>query len=243
MDCQNQNEPNKDQNAKFVTTPTRGRQFGNSNSARVNQSGAKDKLNKLEARVPARTYAVLTKKNLPVESTDCVVKVMNPLGHSVIVDLVCKQCLLKNSRVDLICPDGEIISIRFDKTDGISSMISKLVRKSCDAFLAYILDSKVPEKKVDQVPTTCEFLDVFSKELSGFPREREVEFAIDLIPGTTLASIPPYRMTLTKSKKLKAQLQELLDMGFIRLSVSPSRAPVLFVKMKDGSMRLCIDYQ
>ena len=87
-----------------------------------------------------------------------------------------------------------------------------------------------------------EFIDVFPEDLLSLPLEREVEFKIVLEPGTTPISRAPYRMTPTKLKELKLQLQELLDKGFIRPSVSPWAAPVIFVKKKDGSMRFCMDY-
>ncbi|KAF5785586.1 putative nucleotidyltransferase, Ribonuclease H [Helianthus annuus] len=79
--------------------------------------------------------------------------------------------------------------------------------------------------------------------LSGLPPDREVEFTIDLIPGAEPISKAPYRMAPLELKELKEQLQELLELGFIRPSVSPWGTPVLFVKKKDGSMRLCIDYR
>ena len=88
-----------------------------------------------------------------------------------------------------------------------------------------------------------EFGDVFPKELPGLPPEREIEFSVELLPGTSPISIAPYRMAPTELKELKAQLQDLLDKGFIRPSTSPWGAPVLFVKKKDGTLRLCIDYR
>nr|GFB86118.1 retrotransposon protein, putative, Ty3-gypsy subclass [Tanacetum cinerariifolium] len=84
---------------------------------------------------------------------------------------------------------------------------------------------------------------VFPDELPGIPPVREVEFNIELIPGSEPISKAPYRMAPIELKELKDQLPELLERGFIRLSVSPWGAPVLFVKKKDGSMRLCIDYR
>src|SRR5262249_38028824 len=72
---------------------------------------------------------------------------------------------------------------------------------------------------------------------------REIEFNIELLPGTNPISITPYRMAPIELKELKVQLQDLLDKGFIRPSSSPWGAPVLFVKKKDGSLRLCIDYR
>ena len=75
------------------------------------------------------------------------------------------------------------------------------------------------------------------------PPDRDIDFCIDLEPGTRPISIPPYRMAPAELRELKAQLQELLNKGFIRPSASPWGAPVLFVKKKDGSFRMCIDYR
>ena len=87
------------------------------------------------------------------------------------------------------------------------------------------------------------FLDVFPDDIVGLPPEREVKFTIDLIPGTEPISIPPYRMAPTELRVLKAQLKELLSKGFIQPSISPLGAPVLFVKKKDESLQLFIDYR
>ena len=73
--------------------------------------------------------------------------------------------------------------------------------------------------------------------------DREMEFTVDVIPGTQPKSKAPYKIALTELKELKVQLQELLDKKFIRPSTSPWGTPVLFVKKKDGSLRLCIDYR
>ena len=75
------------------------------------------------------------------------------------------------------------------------------------------------------------------------PPQREIEFTIDVVQGATPVSITPYQMASVELKELKLQLQELLEKGFIRLSVSPWGAPVLFVKKKDGTLRLCVDYK
>ena len=87
------------------------------------------------------------------------------------------------------------------------------------------------------------FLDVFPDDLPGLPLEREVDFPINLVPGTTPISLPPYRMASAEFKELKAQLQELVDGGFIRPSLSPWGVSVLFVKKKDGTCRLYVDYR
>ncbi|XP_073263532.1 uncharacterized protein [Populus alba] len=83
----------------------------------------------------------------------------------------------------------------------------------------------------------------FPEELPGLPLEREVEVTIDILPGVSPIAQPPYRMAPKELDELKIQLQELLDKGFIRPSNSPWGAPVLFVKKKDGTLRLCIDYR
>ncbi|OAY81215.1 Transposon Ty3-G Gag-Pol polyprotein [Ananas comosus] len=111
------------------------------------------------------------------------------------------------------------------------------------AYLASISVSDGKTVKIDDIPVVREFGDVFPAELPGMPPDREVEFVIDLVPGTTPISKAPYRMAPAELKELKAQLQDLLDKGFIRPSVSPWGAPVLFVKKKDGSLRLCVDYR
>jgi hypothetical protein len=89
----------------------------------------------------------------------------------------------------------------------------------------------------------CEFLDVFPKDLSGMPPDRDVEFIIELQPGTTPISRRLYKMTPKELAELKVQLNELLDKGYIHPSSSPWGCPALFVKKKDQSLRLCVDYQ
>ncbi|GJU06524.1 putative reverse transcriptase domain-containing protein [Tanacetum coccineum] len=84
---------------------------------------------------------------------------------------------------------------------------------------------------------------LFPEDLSGLPPARPVEFHIDLIPGAAPVARAPYRLAPSEMKELSEQLQELSDKGFIRPSSSPWGASVLFVKKKDGSFRMCIDYR
>ncbi|GJR20795.1 putative reverse transcriptase domain-containing protein [Tanacetum coccineum] len=118
-----------------------------------------------------------------------------------------------------------------------------LISHGCEGFLASIKDTSLDGPRLESHPVVQNFPDVFPDELPGLPPEREVEFTIELIPGAQPISKAPYRMAPVELKELKDQLQELLERGFIRPSVSPWGAPVLFVKKKDGSMRLCIDYR
>ncbi|OWM63611.1 hypothetical protein CDL15_Pgr008154 [Punica granatum] len=120
---------------------------------------------------------------------------------------------------------------------------SKLLKKGCEAYLAHVVATEVDSSKLSEIPVVCEFPDVFPNELPGLPSDREFEFTIELEPGIAPISRAPYRMAPSELKELKVQLQELLEKGFIRPSVSPWGAPVLFVKKKDGSLRLCIDYR
>ncbi|WVZ93324.1 hypothetical protein U9M48_039312 [Paspalum notatum var. saurae] len=98
--------------------------------------------------------------------------------------------------------------------------------------------------EIKKIPVVCDFPDVFPKELPGLPPDRDVEFRIDLVPGTAPVSKRPYRMAPDELKELKIQLQQQLDKGFIRPSSSPWGCPALFVEKKDqGGKRLCVDYR
>jgi hypothetical protein len=99
------------------------------------------------------------------------------------------------------------------------------------------------ELPLKKIPVVCEYADVFPDELPGMPPDRDIEFAIELQPGTTPISKRPYRMQPAELAELKKQLQELLDKGVIRPSTSPWGCLALFVKKEDESLRLCIDYR
>ena len=88
-----------------------------------------------------------------------------------------------------------------------------------------------------------EYEDAFLDEISGLPPSRDVDFCIELHPGTSPISMTPHRMVPIELQGLKVKIQELLDRGFIRPSTSPWGAPILFAKKMDKTLRLCIDYQ
>ncbi|XP_022887797.1 uncharacterized protein LOC111403499 [Olea europaea var. sylvestris] len=119
----------------------------------------------------------------------------------------------------------------------------KFLRKGCQAYLAHAIDTQITKLKLEDTPVVKDFPNVFLDDLPGLPPDREIKFTIDLIPGTTPISQSPYKMASAELKELKVQLQDLVDKGFIRPGASPWRAPVLFVKKKDGTMRLYIDYK
>ena len=97
--------------------------------------------------------------------------------------------------------------------------------------------------RLEDIPVVREFPDVFPDDLPGLPLDREIDFQIELALGTEPISRVPYRMAPAELKELKVLMEEMVNKGFIRPSTSPWGAPVLFVKKKDGSMRLCIDYR
>ncbi|GJT52477.1 putative reverse transcriptase domain-containing protein [Tanacetum coccineum] len=134
--------------------------------------------------------------------------------------------------------------------DGVSRLkvvscmkVKKYVDRGSYLFVAQVIEKEPAERRLEDVPVICEFPDVFPEDLPGLPPSRQVEFVIELVPGAAPVARAPYRLAPSEMKELAKQLQELSDKGFIRPSSSPWGAPVLFVKKKDGSFRMCIDYR
>jgi hypothetical protein len=127
------------------------------------------------------------------------------------------------------------VTVLFDSDASHSFLSTKASWIQCLPIYIYI-----PKEEVSVVQ---EYLDVFPEELSELPPDREIEFIIELLPGTTPISKRPYRMPINELEELKKQIAKLETKGFIRLSSSPWGAPVLFVKKKDGSLRICVDYR
>ncbi|KAJ4966099.1 hypothetical protein NE237_017948 [Protea cynaroides] len=119
----------------------------------------------------------------------------------------------------------------------------KCLEKGAVGYLVSVVNLTKEAPRMEDSDVVRDYPDVFPEELPGLPPDRATEFVIDLIPGAAPVLKAPYRMAPTELKELKVKLQELLDKGYIRPSISPWRAPVLFVKKKDGSVRLCIDYR
>ncbi|GJR40351.1 putative reverse transcriptase domain-containing protein [Tanacetum coccineum] len=123
----------------------------------------------------------------------------------------------------------------------------KYLLKGHNVFLAHVTtketEDKSGEKRLEDVPIVRDFPEVFPEDLPGLPPTRKVEFQINLMPGAAPVARAPYRLAPSEMKELSEQLQELSDKGFIRPSSSPWGALVLFVKKKDGTFRMCIDYR
>ncbi|GJW01339.1 putative reverse transcriptase domain-containing protein [Tanacetum coccineum] len=123
----------------------------------------------------------------------------------------------------------------------------KYLLKGHHVFLAHVTtketEDRSGEKRLEDVLIVRDFPEVFPEELPDLPLTRQVEFQIDLMPGASPVARAPYRLAPSEMKELSEQLQELSDKGFIRPSSSPWGAPVLFVKKKDGSFWMYIDYR
>ncbi|GAU51873.1 hypothetical protein TSUD_416580 [Trifolium subterraneum] len=211
--------------------------------------------------------------NIPVyEMTGCM-NIETPASGSVITRLVCRNCPVsvfgRHFGMDLVCIPLSGIDVIF----GMNWLVFNQVHINCcektvifpksEGSLPLMNGEELKESlndhgelfmvfgslkleggaKLEEIPVVREFSDVFPEDISDLPPEREVEFGIDLVPGTSLISMAPYRMSASELNELKKQLEELLEKKFIRPSVSPWGAPVLLVKKKEGSIRLCIDYR
>jgi len=189
---------------------------------------------------------------------NCPITVSNKTYY---IDLVClpmKQLdvilgmdWLSANHVYIGCSEKSIYTPTSDTTEGVA--LSELINHTHQMlqficandkkFYLLLTVTSEPELSPSDIPIVNEYLDVFPPDITNLPPEREVEFSIDLIPGAEPVSVAPYRMSPSELKELKSQLEELIQKHFIRPSVSPWGAPVLLVKKKDGSMRLCIDYR
>ncbi|XP_073121898.1 uncharacterized protein [Henckelia pumila] len=182
---------------------------------------------------------------------DCIVLGMSDFDCIIGIDTLTKY----RATVDCF---HKIVRFRPDMTDNwkffgkgsrakiplISSLsMEQLLQTGAEGFLVYALDVLKASPVLADIPIVCEFADIFPDEILGLPPMREIDFSIELVPGTLPISKAPYRMAPLELKELKDQLEDLLNKGYIRPSVSPWGAPVLFVRKKDGSMRLCIDYR
>ncbi|GJZ08677.1 putative reverse transcriptase domain-containing protein [Tanacetum coccineum] len=119
----------------------------------------------------------------------------------------------------------------------------KYIERGSQLFLAQVTEKEPSKKQLQDVPVIRNFPEVFPDDLPGLLPPQQVEFRIELVLGAALVARAPYRLAPSELKELSDQLKELLEKGFIRPSSSPWGAPVLFVKKKDGSFRMCINYR
>ena len=161
--------------------------------------------------------------------------------HHVILNGLHKSILCTNSQGNQVKVQGipKKVSVRQIST----LQAKKCVRNGCKLFAVNIRDvDSDREQRIEDFPVLEKFKDVFPEEIPGLPPKRDLEFSIELTPGSVPASKAPYHMSALELVELKLQLQELIEKGYIRPSVSPWGAPILFVKKKDDTMRMCNDY-
>ncbi|GKA43852.1 putative reverse transcriptase domain-containing protein [Tanacetum coccineum] len=159
-----------------------------------------------------------------------------PFGYSNF-DMVIGMDWLSKMRAKIVCYET-IIQILLSNED-----ILEVHEEHPEGNLKQLKAMKVNNPKLEDILIVREFPGVFPKDLSGLPPSREVEFYIELIPGAVFVAKSPYHLTPTEMQELSNQHKELQEKSFIRPISSPWGAPVLFVKKKDGSFRMCIDYR
>lgn len=167
-------------------------------------------------------------------------------------DVVIGMDWLSRQQAEVVChnktiripqPQGKPLIVRGERKGrkfGLTTCMKaqKCLEKRCDAFLAILTKKKTETIRLEDIPVIRDHPEVFPTYLPGLPPERQVEFRIDGIPGAAPISKSPYRLAPAELQELSNQLQELLEKGFIRPSFSPWGAPILFVKKKDGSIRM-----
>ena len=182
----------------------------------------------------------------PLKAGQCVPGVSLDLGGKVFqtdfivlpnqgIDIILGMNWMEEHRV-ILDTSSRIIRIN-SSTHGILNI--HLSQREIPTTVIYHIEGKI----LEVIPVVCEYPDVFPEDLPGMPPDRDIEFVIELQPGTAPISRRPYRMTPSELAELKVQLQELLDKDFIRPSTSPWGCPALFVKKKDHGLRLCVDYR
>ena len=141
--------------------------------------------------------------------------------HHNSADIHCREKTVTFRRpgLSIVTFVGERSGVRHGVISAVRA--KKLLNKGCQGYLAHVVLNDITPSSVEEVRVVRHFPDVFPEELPGLPPDRDVEFTIDLSPGTDPISLTPYRMASAELRELKIQLQELVDKGFIQPSVSP----------------------
>jgi hypothetical protein len=185
-------------------------------------AGVKISSNQIYRKVPIQLNSNLIKTDLlllDLERMDVLLGMDWMTRHRVSLDIFSRT-------MEIDSPDHE-------------ATILYLPQRECNNFCANAIEGI----KLKDIPIVCEYPDVFPDDLPGMPQDRDIEFVIELQPGTALISKRPYRMPPNELAELKIQLQDLLDKGYIHPNASPWGCPTLFMKKKDNSLRLCVDYR
>nr|GEV73517.1 putative reverse transcriptase domain-containing protein [Tanacetum cinerariifolium] len=144
---------------------------------------------------------------------------------------------LSNHKAKIICHE------KIMKIPLLDGKVLRVIRERPEQKVRLLMSTKTRDKKQEEIVVVRDFFEVFPDNLLGFPPLREIEFRIELIPEVVSVAKSLYRLAPSELEELSGQLKELQDKGFIGSSSSPWGAPILFMKKKDGSFRMCIDYR
>ncbi|GKD22421.1 putative reverse transcriptase domain-containing protein [Tanacetum coccineum] len=159
-----------------------------------------------------------------------------PFGHGSF-DMTIGMDWLSKHKAEIVCHE-KVVRIPLQK-----GKVLRVIGERPKEKVRHLMSAKAKEQKQVEIVMVRNFPKVFSDDLSGLPPTREIEFHIELMAGAIPVKKSPYRLAPSEMEELSGQLRELQDKGFIRPSSSLLGAPVLFVKKKDGSFRVCIDYR
>ncbi|GJZ45109.1 reverse transcriptase domain-containing protein [Tanacetum coccineum] len=152
-------------------------------------------------------------------------------------DVIIGMDWLSNHTAEIICHEKVV---RIPLPNG---KVLRVIGQRPDEKVRHLVSAKAKDHKREELVVVRDFLEVFPDDLSGLPPSQEIKFQIELVPGAIQVVKSPYRLAPSEMEELSSQLKEIQDKGFVRQSSSPWGAPILFVKKKDGSFRMCIDYR
>jgi hypothetical protein len=202
-------------------------------------TGAKRRVVELVKSFPVDMNGLSTREELnilPLGSYDFLIGIDCLDQHHAILDYHNKEFTCLDEEGNPRKVQGIPIEIAIKEISTIQ--LRKCYRKGCQIFVAHI--EETPKDKVSNIEDHAilkYFEDVF-QEVPGLPPKRDIDFSINLMPGVAPVSKNPYRMSTPELKEIHMQLEELLKKGYIHPSVSPWGALVLFMKKKDGTLRL-----
>ncbi|GKA74134.1 putative reverse transcriptase domain-containing protein [Tanacetum coccineum] len=167
------------------------------------------------------------------------------LGFSYEIEIASMQ-LVEINKVFKCCKleiDDHVFDINLIPFGSGSFDVLRVLGERPENKVRHLMSAKAKEQKQEKMVVVRDFPEVFPDDLSGLPHIREIKFRIELVPGAIPVAKSPYRLAPSEIEELSGQLKEIQDKGFIRPSLSPWGAPILFVKKKDGSFRMCINYR